>query len=115
MPVRKVQLNQGTTRTFFPARVSKLGELRRRLAKEWTMKRGNCPDPAPDIIEEVGHEGNVIHIHVVWDEWDGFEHLQRSETIVDAFVDAHGGAPSHVKVAMGCTLEEAKQMGIVGY
>ncbi len=106
MPVRQIRL--GTMRR--PN--ERLEELRRRLIEEW-QERGTV-EPRPDIREELDRAGqHVVHVYVVWEEWQDLDHQRRSEVITDAFIEVKDeDAILYLTVAMGLTQAEAKRMGI---
>lgn len=102
MPVKKVNRHLSPT--------SDEQELLRRLVDEW---RGTTNSTQPVILEEQDGPQSPKRIYVVWDAWDGFERVRRSELIMDAFEQIFTPDDAlNVTVAMGLTPNEASRFGL---
>ncbi len=85
--------------------------LKERLVVEW--RDSNSTAVQPIILEEPGAVDDDMHVYVVWDNWAGIPNVERSEIIMDAFIERYGQEKSlNVRVAMGLTPGEADRLGI---
>lgn len=85
-------------------------ELKSRLIDEWREK--GTQEPRPVIVHEEDEQGQVVHVYVVWDDWNGLDQEARSETITEAYWEVFGEKGLALVVAMGLTPAEAKRMGV---
>ena len=88
-------------------------DLKRRLVEEWKEPReADLQEPRPTIIHEQDDQGVVVHVYVVWEEWEGLSQEDRSEVITAAYWEAFDVKGLALTVAMGLTLEEGRRMGL---
>jgi len=101
MPVKQYQ----------PTRPPDQDKLVDRLADEWRTPNPKATEPV--ILEERISHGDIIHIYVVWSDWEHLTREQRGEIIMDA---AERLKPKievlKITIAMGLTPDEADRFGI---
>jgi hypothetical protein len=96
-----------TAKTQHPRHAELVAELVRHLRDE-----PNLPQ-MPKILQEEDRRSSTLQAYVVWAEWDGIDERERSEIILDAYLEACGKAEMlRITVAMGVTPLEAKQLGL---
>jgi len=67
----------------------------------------------PIIIAEPPDPAPISRLFVIWDEWAMLEQQERSEIIMNAYVNHYGlPAGAKISIAMGLTSKEAERMGI---
>ncbi|GAB4459961.1 MAG: hypothetical protein OHK0029_23210 [Armatimonadaceae bacterium] len=100
---------------------TKAAELEKRLTEEWKGS-GAVPSGedagAPVLIEDeqparIHVDSKPLHLYVIWEEWDGLSHQERSEIIMDSYEATHDVRDVvRVTLAMGLTGAEAGKMGL---
>jgi hypothetical protein len=95
-----------------PRRPSPAAEqLIERLAKEWVDQQSGNSQPI--ILEERDSMQRLVHVYVVWDEWESLAADERAEIVLDACAKAKGpDAAVDLTVAMGLTRTEADRLRI---
>jgi hypothetical protein len=56
--------------------------LSQRLASEWQQPNTVADQPA--ILEEFNNSGDLMHLHVVWNDWAHLDRVERGEIIMEA-------------------------------
>ncbi len=95
-----------------PRRPSPKGEqLVQHLVKEWRNPQPGAGQPV--ILEERDAAQRLVHVYVVWDEWQSLEADERAEVVLEACKEAKGSDVTlDVTVAMGLTPAEADRLRI---
>jgi hypothetical protein len=69
----------------------------------------------PEIYEIAQTYGNSMHVHVIWNQWEGVPHPERGPIILDAYAQARGDLEMlRIAIAQGFTPEEAKRLNVTG-
>ena len=69
----------------------------------------------PLVIENpIGLTGK-FHIAVLWDDWQGLSHAQRSRVILDAYEKRQPDMAEKITIAIGAIGDEAIRMGYLPY
>jgi hypothetical protein len=86
MLFRPLEMNNMPLRTL-PAvrRPLERTEILKRLVEEWRNPRA---EGQPDIV--IDENGEATRVFVIWDDWHGWNHVERSEIVTDAFVAVRG-------------------------
>jgi len=90
-----------------------------KLAAELSTKPAKPPKQIrlaakPVIIEEEQRVTRRCHVYVIWDKWSTVPDEDRGAIILDAYEHALGQIEaSRISVAMGVTVSEAKEIGII--
>lgn len=97
------------------SRPAHASDLESRLQKEFASpSEGESTQPII-IAEPPGPEQTpVTRLYVIWDDWEELSLQDRSEIIMNAYVQTEGQqAGSRISVALGVTSPEAKRMGMI--
>jgi hypothetical protein len=88
------------------ARSTDYGRLVKRLATEWHNRKSTGTEPV--ILEEKNKKGDVVHVYVIWSDWEELDREQRGDVIMDA-AERVLKLPAllNITIAMGLTPDEA--------
>jgi hypothetical protein len=90
---------------------AKASQLVSRLVSEWAHPDSSAAQPI--ILEEREGVNRPVHVYVVWDDWADLTAVERSEVVMEAFIQRYGQEESlNVTVAMGLTPSEADNLQI---
>src|SRR5438132_8664011 len=88
-----------------------------RYVKKLTQEfRTSSQNVQPIILEEQVPSTKSRHVRVIWDAWKELTDEQRSDVIVDAYMQAEGPeAAAEITLAEGVTPQEALALGILPF
>lgn len=97
-------------------RVIKYSELLQQLVAELNANQETESAPsgdAPYIIEESNLRGG-LHMTILWDRFEEVPTAERGRLILDAIKQSAGEAKMlETRLALGLTLDEAKELGLL--